>query len=126
MHSALRAYAATARTGLAGRALEAAVLTRCANDMQRASAALPDAWPDLLDALERNRKAWKLFASEARDPETELPADIRRNLLVTAAFVFGRTAEICDLKEGAPVQALVEPLAACNRQLAAGLEGRPA
>ena len=126
MHAALKAYSATARTGLAGRALEAAVLNRCAAELQRAAAQTPATGPDLFEALERNRKAWSLFADEARDPETHLPSDIRRNLLVTAAFVFQRTIEICETPGAPDLAERIGPLVACNRHLAAGLEGRPA
>jgi len=126
MNAALQAYAATARTGLTGRALEAAVLTRCATELQRAAQATdgPDARFALIQALERNRQAWRIFAAQARDADSPLPAGIRRNLLVTATFVFARTAEICDTTDGSSVAPLVRPLVDCNRLLAAGLEGR--
>ena len=130
MNAALQAYAATARTGLTGRALEAAVLTRCATDLQRASASLsaddPDAHFALIQALERNRQAWRIFAMQARDDDSPLPAEIRRNLLVTATFVFARTADICETTDLSTLGPLVRPLVECNRLLAAGLEGRQA
>jgi flagellar biosynthesis regulator FlaF len=124
MNPALQAYSATARTGLAGRALEAAVLQRCATDLQRAAAQLPSSTLDLFDALERNRKAWRLFVAEARDPDTHLPDSVRRNVLVMGAFVFKRTIEICDAPEATNIADLVNPMIDLNRQLAAGLEGR--
>lgn len=129
MNAAAQAYATTARTGLTGRALEAAVLTRCATDLQRASAHLADgaeAPLALYQALERNRQAWRIFTAEARDEESLLPPEIRRNLLVTAAFVFARTAEICEATDHGALAALVRPLIEYNRLLAAGLEGRRA
>ena len=125
MNTALQAYARTARTGLSGRALEAAVLSRCASDLQRAAGALPESHPALVEALERNRQAWWIFAAQARDDGSPLPLEVRRNLLVTAAFVFARTADICAVTEFDRLGELVHPLVECNRQLAAGLEGRP-
>jgi flagellar protein FlaF len=126
MHAALKAYASTARTGLDSRSLEAAVLTRCAIDLQRASAALPQDRDALLDALERNRKLWQILFYELSEPDSPLPPEIRRNLLIMAAFTFKRTMEICDAGEAAPLQKLLQPLIDINRELAAGLERRAA
>ncbi len=126
MNAALQAYARTALTGLSGRALEAAVLARCATDLQRAAEGLPDTHFELIEALERNRKVWRLFAAEARDPDTHLPADVRGNLIVTASFVFARTADVCELRDTERLAVMVSPLVEYNRHLVAGLEGRAA
>ncbi|MFO1148468.1 MAG: flagellar biosynthesis regulator FlaF [Alsobacter sp.] len=124
MNSAIRAYSATAQTGLSGRYLEAAVLSRCANDLQRAVASLPQGHVGLIEALERNRKAWRLIAMEAGAEDTHLPPEIGRNMLKIAIFVFARTAEICETNDVSLLPGLVEPLVTFNRHLAAGLEAR--
>ena len=49
---------------------------------------------------------WRIFAAEARDEDSLLPPEIRRNLLVTAAFVFARTAEICETTDHGALAAL--------------------
>jgi flagellar protein FlaF len=120
MHTAHHAYANVARSGLAGRALEAAVLSRCAADLQRAMALLPDGFGLLVEALERNRRCWELLAAQAREPDCPLPDDVRRNTLVMAAFIFSRTAELCEAPSASGMQALVD----INRTLSEGLEGR--
>jgi flagellar protein FlaF len=120
MSHAARAYAQNATAGLSGRALEAAVLNRCATELHRAAAALPDDTAPLIEALERNRRAWRLFVDEIRDEECPLPAELRRSLLGMAGFVFSRTVDLTET----PDPARVAPLVEINRALAAGLEAR--
>jgi flagellar protein FlaF len=119
MQNGVHAYAAAARSGLSGRTLEATVLKRCALDLQRTSANAGEDPGAFMAALERNRRAWSIFAEEIRDDSSTLPQAMRANMLRMAVFVFRRTAELAD--GAAPKGA--DMLIALNRSLAAGLEG---
>jgi flagellar protein FlaF len=118
MNVAASAYASTARAGLTGRALEAAVFNRCATELHRAAAMLPGDSAPLVAALERNRRAWRIILDEILDPENPLPDELRELLRQTAGFVFARTAQLA----GAPVPAGVAALVTIDRQLASWLE----
>ena len=96
MHHAAQAYARTARSALSGRELEAAVLQRCANDLQRALQSLPDDPQPLLEALNRNSRLWGEFGDYLRYPDTEerLSPEFKDTLLAIARGVFARQHRI--------------------------------
>ena len=121
MQHGLHAYAATARSGLTGRQLEAAVLKHCAIELQRALTLGRDDPDAFTAALEHNRRAWSLLSEEVRDESSLLPNDMRRAMLRTAAAVFLRTEELARGADPAGAELLI----AVNRHLAAGLEGNP-
>jgi flagellar biosynthesis activator protein FlaF len=125
MHNAAQAYARTAHSALAGRELEAAVLQRCANDLQRALQSLPDDPQPLLEALNKNLRLWGEFGDYLRYPDTEerVTPEFKNSLLSIARGVFARQHRIaaaCAAQQ--PVDpGLVEPLITVNRSLAQGL-----
>jgi flagellar protein FlaF len=121
MNHAAQAYASTARTGLSGRALEAAVLTRCATDLQRSFSFLPDDPEPFIAALERNRRAWSVITDDVIWSQPPLPPDVGRNIRLMAAFIFTRTAELAEAPDPARATILLEH----NRTLAEGLDARP-
>jgi flagellar biosynthesis activator protein FlaF len=121
MQHGLLAYAATARSGLTGRQLEAAVLKHCALQLQRALTFGQEAPESFIAALERNRKAWSILSEELRDEGNLLPTDLRSALLRTAVAVFKRTEELANGADRSGAELLI----AINRHLAAGLEGDP-
>lgn len=124
MLHAYQAYARTAKSGLSGRRLLAAALSQCATDLQRALDLGPAAVETgaLVEALERNRRAWSIIAEELSDPESTLPEEFRKPLARLAAHTFRETFEIC----GAPGVERLQPLIDMNRTLAAGFEGAAA
>jgi flagellar protein FlaF len=125
MNQAASAYARVARTGLSARALEAAVLSQCAN---RLTAALDAADPvrDLIAALDENRKLWAVFARALRAGDTDLP-DADRHALGTAVdFVAARTIGLLQQLPDTLDRARVQDLVVINRTIAAGLRGEAA
>jgi flagellar protein FlaF len=117
MHSAAQAYARTARTGLTGRALEAALLQRLAGELERASAG------DMVDpsaftrALLDNRRLWAMFASDATEADSVLPEKLRMDIAACTAFVLRQT----HLAMIDPRPSTVAPLMNLNRTVAEGL-----
>lgn len=125
MNHAASAYARVARTGLSARALEAALLSQCAN---RIAASLDGTDParDLIAALDENRKLWAVFARALRGGETDVPEPDRRALGTTIDFVAARTIALLQQLPDTIDRAKVQDLVAINRTLAAGLRGEPA
>lgn len=125
MHQATVSYARTSRTGLSVRALEATVLSQCAN---RLAASLDAAEParELISALDENQKAWAIIARALRQGNTDLPEPERRNLSVTIDFVVSRTVQLLRVLPERIEAGKVLDLIELNRALAAGLRGEAA
>lgn len=120
---ALDAYATNEKMALSGRALEASVLLRMAQAIQRCR----DEWEAddrdarLTAALKANQKLWTLFQVELADPASPLPVELRRNLLQISAFVDRRTFEMFAEPSPDKLSSLIE----INRNIAAGLSAAP-
>ncbi len=128
MTTASHAYARTARAGLTGRALEAAVLTRCADKIAQALN-LADGAGDplaLTAALDVNRQAWAIFAKALRNDATDLPPDLRASVEVSIGLVFKLTIEILASLDAGIDAARARTLITVNREFAAGLRGEKA
>lgn len=121
MHQAARAYGAVAKQVASPRELEANVLLKAAAQLQ----AIRDTWDEkkhgLDDALLYNRKIWTIFLTSVTDKDNPLPAEIRQNVANLALFVFKHTIAL--IAEPRPEKLAV--LININRELAAGLLGRP-
>ena len=104
------------------RELEATVLLKAAARLQ----AIRDDWDgrakELDDALTYNRKIWTVLVSAVTQPDNPLPAEIRQNVANLGLFIFRQTLNI--MSRPTPEQLAV--LVTINRELAAGLRGRPA
>ncbi|HEX7777206.1 MAG TPA: flagellar biosynthesis regulator FlaF [Parvibaculum sp.] len=112
------AYATVAKSAADPRDLEASLLLKAANQLQR----IKDTWVnlsggELQPALLFNRKLWTVFATSVTDDESRLPKEIRQNVANLAIFIFKRTIEI----EAKPAPELLDTLININRQIAAGL-----
>ncbi len=70
-----------------------------------------------LDTIRLNWKLWTIFQAELSSPETELPLEMRQNMLSLANFVDKRSVEIISTHNRALANALIN----INRQLAVGL-----
>jgi flagellar protein FlaF len=119
MSQAHEAYAAANRRAVNSsdpRSFEAELLTKAAGRLQRAK----DAWQE---GYCYNRQIWTVFASSAAEKEHPLPHEIKQNIANLALFIFKRTAEIEAQREPRPQ--LFDPLISINRDIAAGLAGRP-
>ena len=120
--AAASAYGRVAQATQSPRDLEASLLMKSAHRLQ----VVQDGWQagvsDLLDALTYNRKIWTVLATAATEPDNPLPQQIKTNIAQLAAFIFQRT--IATQIEPAPEK--LSALIKINRDIAAGLRGRPA
>jgi flagellar biosynthesis activator protein FlaF len=76
---------------------------------------------DLDEALTYNRKLWTILVSSMSNPENQLPAPIKQNIVNLGAFIFKQTITL--MLE--PNPQLIDGLVNINRELAAGLRSRP-
>lgn len=74
-----------------------------------------------LDAMRLNWRLWTLFQAELAGGDTQLPPQVRQNMLSLCNFVDKTTVEII----ADPVPQKADILVAINRQLAAGLFAAP-
>lgn len=126
MSQAHEAYAAANRRAVKSsdpRSFEAELLTKAAGRLQRAKESWIEGYCEETDALLYNRQIWTVFASSAAEKEHPLPREIKQNIANLAVFIFKRTAEIEAQRE--PQPQLFDPLISINRDIAAGLAGRP-
>lgn len=102
------------------RLTEAWALTEAARriaDSQR-----PDAEPGaFLAAIRLNWRLWTIFQAELTSPNTEVPMELRLNMLSLCNFVDKTTVDII----ADPVPAKAEILITINRNIAAGLFTTP-
>jgi flagellar protein FlaF len=118
-----QAYEVAGKATGSSRELEAAALFKAARLLESCQRIWDDSDRDarLTEALQYNQRLWTFFQSELADPEHELPADIRANLLRISTFVDRRTFEIMARPDPQKLGALIE----INRHIASGLGARP-
>jgi flagellar protein FlaF len=121
MQSAAQTYKNVARQTASPRELEASLLLQAAARLQAAQ----DSWDDdrgaLDEALLFNRKLWSVFLSEMTDQNNPLPRDVRQNVANLGLFVMNHTVVVMKDRRREQLDALIH----INRELAAGLLGRP-
>jgi flagellar protein FlaF len=122
MQSAAQAYGKVATQTSSPRELEADLLLRAAAQLQ----AVVDNWDGkksdaYYNALTYNRRLWVILFSAVTAPENPLPTQTRQNVGNLGLFVFNETIELTSEADRKRVEALVN----INRQVAAGLLGRP-
>lgn len=107
------------------RELEARVLLKSARLIQE----MRDNWDNvtkelLEETLKYNRRLWLIFYDTAiENPEGDQPRpnDLRSNIINLANFIFKREVEVLS----APAAEKLDILISINREIAAGLMGRP-
>lgn len=123
MYGARAAYKTAQANTNFGRDLEAAVLTRAAQDLR----ACQDHWEDpgraqrLEDALRTNQRIWSVFQAELANPSHPMPPQLRRDLLSLGAFVDKRAIEVLASPDPRKLDAIIN----INMNIAAGLLGTP-
>jgi flagellar protein FlaF len=117
----LDAYQAVEKSTLAGRELEASVLTRSANLLAdvRANWNSPELEQRLDDVLRFNQRVWTFFQTEISDPENPLPVEIKKNLLSLSLFIDRRTYDLMAF----PSPEKLDVLISINRNVSSGLSG---
>jgi len=113
------AYQDIEKETLTGRSLEASVLFKSAGKLKRVQESWDASGRDELleEALRYNQQIWSLFQAELTDTTSELPADIRTNLLNLSVFVDKRTFEIMAYPSPEKLNILID----INQNIAAGL-----
>ena len=74
-----------------------------------------------MQALMFNRKLWTIFLSEAMRDSNPQPIDVRQKIANISVFVLSQTAAL----QMSPQFDHFRPLIEINRNIAAGLSGRP-
>ncbi len=119
--SAAQAYARVAQTTSSPRDIEAQALLMAANKLQAIVTNADATFEQTLEALVFNRKLWTIFLSEAQRDENPQPLAIRQNIANIAVFVLSQTAALQISRQREHFKPLIE----INRNIAAGLSGRP-
>ena len=121
-HSAASAYARVATTTATNpRDIEAQTLLKAANKLQDAMNAADPLSEQTTQALMFNRKLWTIFLSEAMRDTNPQPLDVRQKIANISVFVLSQTAAL----QVSPQFDHFRPLIEINRNIAAGLSGRP-
>jgi flagellar protein FlaF len=122
MSSAAQAYARTAQRTASPREIEAQALLKAARQLQD----VVTNWSEkgaigLPEALLFNRKLWSIFVSDALRDDNQQSIEIRQNIANIGVFVLSQSAALQIKPEVERLQALID----INRNIAAGLSGRP-
>lgn len=76
------------------------------------------AFPDLVAALDENRRLWTAFAEDVADPQNALPQDLRARIFYLAEFAMGHTGKVL------AGTASAAPLIEINTSIMRGLRGQ--
>lgn len=115
------AYARVATTTAAPRDVEAQTLLKAAKNLQDAIESADPFSDQTMHALLFNRKLWTIFLSEAMRDTNPQPLDVRQKIANISVFVLSQTAAL----QMSPQLDHFRPLIEINRNIAAGLSGRP-
>lgn len=121
MSYAAQAYARTAQQTSSPRDIEAQALLKAARMLQDAVANWDEPDSGLHKALMFNRKLWSIFVGDAIDDKNPEKIEIRQNIANLGIFVLSQSAAL----QMKPERDRIQPLIDINRNIAAGLSGRP-
>jgi flagellar protein FlaF len=76
---------------------------------------------ELDDALTRNRKLWTILVAGVCDETSQMPLEIKQNIVGLGMFIFNHTIALTAMREVDPAK--LDVLININRQIAAGLRG---
>jgi len=116
----LRAYQKTQQANLSGRDLEAMAFTRAALKLEDAKK-LTDQPAEFGKALRFNHLLWTIIQADIVEPENQLPAEIKANIMSLSIFVDKQTAKALRTRDAADLETLIN----INKNLAAGLRMKP-
>lgn len=119
--AAAQAYARVATTTASPRDIEAQALLMAANKLQAVMINADATYEQINHALMFNRKLWTIFVTEAQRDGNPQPLEVRQNIANIGVFVLSQTAAL----QISPQREHFKPLIDINRNIAAGLSGRP-
>ena len=114
-HNAYGQKAAPTRTA---RDTEYEVIARITHRIRSATLKGKNGFPDLVAALDENRRLWAALSEDVANPQNGLPQDLRDRLVYLARFTFGQTSKI--LGGTAGVASLID----INTAVMRGLRGK--
>lgn len=120
-NAAVQAYARVAQATSSPRDVEAQALLMAANKLQAAMTNPEASYEQTSQALLFNRKLWTIFLSEAQRESNPQPLEVRQNIANLGVFVLSHTAALQISRQ----RDHFKPLIDINRNIAAGLSGRP-
>lgn len=118
--SAIDSYEQTRTKGGNPRETEGRALLEAARRMSEAQKAPKDATA-LRSAARLNWRLWTIFQAELSQPDSQVPVELRSNMLNLCNFVDKRVVEVL----ANPKPDLLDALININRQIAAGLLTAP-
>src|SRR6266700_404025 len=119
--AAAQAYARVANTTSSPRDIEAQALLMAANKLHAVMTNSDATYGQISEALLFNRKLWSIFLSEAQRDNNPQPLDVRQNIANISIFVLSQTTALQISPQREHFKSLIE----INRNIAAGLNGRP-
>lgn len=114
-----RSYAQNEVSGMKESELESRALIRTASGLNLIKEHWEERKGELEEALEKNRKLWAIIASAMSEEDCPQPAEIKRNILSLAVFVFKRTVDVM----ANPAPEKLNALISINMNIAKGLSG---
>lgn len=114
-----QSYAQTEVSGMKESELESRALIRTASSLNLIKEHWEERKGELEEALEKNRKLWAIIASAMNEADCPQPAEIKRNILSLAVFVFKRTVDVM----ANPAPEKLNALISINMNIAKGLSG---
>ncbi len=114
-----QSYAQTEVSGMKESELESRALIRTASSLNLIKEHWEERKGELEEALEKNRKLWAIIASAMNEEDCPQPAEIKRNILSLAVFVFKRTVDVM----ANPAPEKLNALISINMNIAKGLSG---
>lgn len=118
--TAQNAYRQVASPTRTARSAEYEVVARITHRLRTANHQGRTAFPELVAALDENRRLWSAFAEDVANPQNALPKDLRARIAYLAEFTFGQTSKIL----AGTASAL--PLIEINTAIMRGLRGQEA
>jgi flagellar protein FlaF len=119
--AASQAYARASQRIASPRDIEAQALLKAARQLQDAVTRWDEADSGVAEALLFNRKLWSIFVTDALRDENPEQISIRQNIANIGIFVMTQSSALMLKPEMERLQALID----INRNIAAGLNGRP-
>jgi flagellar protein FlaF len=121
MSNPANAYARTAQVTGSPRQIEAQALLKAAKQLQDVQSNWIGPDGNMFAALRFNSRLWSILLSAVEKDDNPQPIQIRQNIANLAGFILKRTAELLQNPDPSKLDSLIS----INRNIAAGLSGRP-
>lgn len=109
------AYASAKAPTRTPRDMEFEVIARITQRMIKSSQNANKDFAALASALNENRKLWRVFSIDVRDPNNQLPEDLKDQITYLSAFTSTHTSKVLARKAG------IGPLVEINTAIMRGL-----